>query len=246
MSREAEIHASLVEFARSEGQTPEQALAYANRYAPRQARTEAEGYPEVDAYSTGEGRADFKAQQKIAGRLWSVSGELARNEAGALVIGRFEIEPLGHRSDVTTSVLRDVKLSVIRDRAARTLREQAAEGDALEAEEIAWPQASPEESERLAAGATLAATPSPPVGRPSLGEEHYRAIAVEYLAAVEARMRAGRSAYGLLTELAAGHYVSRETMRDWIKAARKRGFIAGTSQGRSGGEPGPNLNRREK
>ena len=67
-------------------------------------------------------------------------------------------------------------------------------------------------------------------------EEHYRRIAMRLLELQDQGW--GR---GINIELARLENVSRETIRDWISGARKRGFLGPGVRGRSGAVPGPRL-----
>lgn len=80
-------------------------------------------------------------------------------------------------------------------------------------------------------------------GRKGYPDDHYRWVALEYLA-----LQAEGWSRGILVELAkratkhlGRDFVARETVRDWVAEARKRQFLTKATQGRAGAGPGPNL-----
>jgi hypothetical protein len=84
-------------------------------------------------------------------------------------------------------------------------------------------------------------------GRPAHPDDHYREVAVAYL-----DLQREGFGKGILLELAnregrrLGRPVARETARDWVRGARKRGFLTSGHPGRAGAEPGPNLVQKEE
>jgi hypothetical protein len=72
--------------------------------------------------------------------------------------------------------------------------------------------------------------------------EHYQRIAFEYL-----DLQSDGMGRGIVQELArresqrVDHFVSPETVRDWVRGARTRGFLTPGRPGKAGGEAGPNL-----
>lgn len=74
-------------------------------------------------------------------------------------------------------------------------------------------------------------------GRPrKYPDSHYQRIAHAYLA-----LQAQGRSRGLLDALADQEGRPRETIRDWVHTARKRGFLSVASRGRPGALPGPRL-----
>jgi hypothetical protein len=139
-------------------------------------------------------------------------------------------------SDVKTQTLRSVPLGhllpVARARLAWMIRESEAR------QLFGMPPRSPDE---LATAQAAAAVPVAP-GRPALGDEHYRHVALallEELTQGSARGVHERLARRLTADL--GRHVTRDTARDWVRTARARAWLAPTKQGRPGAEPGPKL-----
>jgi hypothetical protein len=74
-------------------------------------------------------------------------------------------------------------------------------------------------------------------GPKGYGDDHYRRVAVAYLALQASRP----DPRGILADLAEAEHVSRDTIRDWVSVAGERGFLAGAVRGRAGREPGQRL-----
>lgn len=84
--------------------------------------------------------------------------------------------------------------------------------------------------------AAAAKTPDRKRGRPGRPDQHYRMVAVAYLKLQE--QGAGR---GILLKLAGELGQPRDTVRDWVQGATKRGYLTPGTRGRAGRSPGPNL-----
>jgi hypothetical protein len=182
------------------------------------------------------------------GADWIVWGILAATPQGP-ILRRLTIEPCPphDRREVTLAVVRELSPAQVREQALSVLRVE--QGETWQAV-AAWAGWRPSDEERAAhERATRAASESRPrQGRPPLPDEHYRRISAEYLRLQEQR----GNARGLLGELAKresrrqGREVPRETVRDWIHGARKRGFLMPGKPGRAGAEPGPRLTKPEE
>jgi hypothetical protein len=75
----------------------------------------------------------------------------------------------------------------------------------------------------------------PKRGRPPLGNEHYRDVALLYLEAMRTEPR--RPIEWMAVKK--GHASS--TVRGWVSEARKRGFLSPGQRGKGGALPGPRL-----
>lgn len=183
---------------------------------------------------------------------WELLGRVAR-AGDELVISDLEIRPLSFVPDtesdgwprprtpadpipsggINASVLRSIRTGeLVAKVRAHILREP---------EWIEWREGlgiavSPEDAEtaRRAADAVKAT----PLRRGSRGypDDHYRGVALEYL-----RLQAEGRSKGLLIDMAETYGRPRETIRDWVRGARERGFLSGGVRGKVGAEPGPNL-----
>jgi hypothetical protein len=164
---------------------------------------------------------------------WEVHGDLRLiNGQLVLVSLTFKARPPG----VTSGMLREVRLGAILDAARRELLELIPALDALP---------DPPDNEFTRASRALAAKIQPGDlrrGRRGYPDDHYRRIAFDYLALQQER----GTSRGLLEALAEKVRTeestpARETIRDWVHEARRRGFLSPTTPGRGGATPGPNL-----
>lgn len=71
-------------------------------------------------------------------------------------------------------------------------------------------------------------------GRPMLSDEHLAQVAYRYLAEAS-------SGPGLIRRLAVEFDRPEPTVKDWIRQARRRGFLSPATSGRRGAAPGPRL-----
>jgi len=78
-------------------------------------------------------------------------------------------------------------------------------------------------------------------GRQRYPDDHYRRVALRYLDLQEHGVQRG-----ILVRLAEIEGVPRDTVRDWVHGATKRGFLTPGKQGRAGRDAGPNLYRKEE
>ncbi|HEX2043282.1 MAG TPA: hypothetical protein VHF24_11665 [Acidimicrobiales bacterium] len=69
-------------------------------------------------------------------------------------------------------------------------------------------------------------------------DDFYRTIAVDYIEYVEAN---GGDARKVLKALEQKHHGSTSAVRDWVRKARDKGFLAPTTRGRANAAPGPRL-----
>lgn len=175
---------------------------------------------------------------------WQVEG-IAAVVDGELVIHELLVKPANladtaPTGGVTTTVLRSIPLGGLMG----ALRTAWSEGPAGIA---SWEATTGEsfEAARKQAERAARAVKSTGIkrGRKGYPDDHYRWVALEYLAL----QREGWSR-GILVELAkratkhlGRDFVARETVRDWVAEARKRQFLTKATQGRAGANPGPNL-----
>jgi hypothetical protein len=180
--------------------------------------------------------AFFVAVQVIQEEPWLIRGTLARDAVTGLVnVGQLTVEPLGHGSEVTGTVLRKVKVAKIRDSALRHLRfigfDPVVHFSADSRPLRVYPDV---DKPRYAA---LIAEPSRKRrGRPGLPESRYREVALAYLELYNSGLR--RGIHGELMRRYSAPY---QTVRDWVARARKLGYLTPGQPGRAGAEPGPRL-----
>ncbi len=156
---------------------------------------------------------------------------------GRLSLAELAIAPLAAPGEqlLTAAALRRVRVSAI---LARANAELASRADLAElARRLGWEEA-PDEQEvaRLAEVARRASEGLPRRGRPPLGDDHYARIARSYL-----RLQEDGIGRGILLALAEEERRPRETVRDWVASARRRGFLTPGQRGRAGALPGPRL-----
>ncbi len=173
---------------------------------------------------------------------WIVSGYIVLS-GGELVIGQLTLEPeLNTGTGITRSLLHGVSVSQILARAQAMLVQTPEWLELVKRLGLGEPpHADKERAHRAAATAATAGT-ARRRGRKGWGEEHYRRVALEYLALQ--REGVGRGILNRLAEREAKRLkkpIARETMRDWVRRARELGFLAGGVRGRAGARPGPNL-----
>lgn len=179
--------------------------------------------------------------------LWVVSGYLTRTSNGSeIAIGALMVQPMPESPEtvIGSTVLRVVakECSAILGRAQALLLDEPEWLDVLEHFDLVVPTS--EEKQRARALAEAAAGLTLRRGRTGYPDDHYRRIALRYLDLQ--REGIGRGINKRIAELETKHlgrHVARETARDWISGATKRGFLAPGKQGRAGREPGPNLYR---
>jgi len=184
------------------------------------------------------------------------TGALGGSSTDPAGVGRRRLRDLGHarahgrapsaervcdrpytpaEANLTGDALRRVRLSAI---LARAHAELAGHAELAEiAQRFAWPDApSSRERDALTEIAAEAAAGRPKRGRPGLGDAHYARIAHAYL-----QKQAEGHGRGILNALAEQERRPRQTVRDWVAGARKRGFLTPGTQGRAGALPGPRL-----
>jgi hypothetical protein len=191
------------------------------------------------------GRFDFI--DLVGDREWRVTGLLALETGGPVVVRSLEVTPwlalqgkeppAGH--DVTSTVLRSLHIARIRDRAARELREWAV--DLAAAEQVDWPVPDDEARANIDRASASAAGEVRGPGRQGFGDPFYRRLALRYLAFQEERDSASRSRRGIIRDLADEFDLAPTQARDAVATARERGWLTPGSPGRAGAEPGPRL-----
>ena len=80
-----------------------------------------------------------------------------------------------------------------------------------------------------------------PRGRPPRTDEEHRRIALIYLAKIAERAESKRTTRGIVSEIAVEESIPRNTLKSWLREARQRGFLNGSTPGRAGAIPGPRL-----
>jgi hypothetical protein len=224
-------------------------------FRSRARRNDPEDFPFVMAWPLDDPEddalAEFRAGVLIApGRdarpaPWLVEGLLYRDPIGPPIVGSVSVRhfPLDQERvlEVTGVVLRGLPLGAIREHALAGL-----EGTRLAREAMAetgWTIA-PAAVERAREAAEEARRPRP--GRPSLPDEHYARIAGRYLELIDAGVRHVLVALAAEESIRAGRTIPRETIRDWVRKATERGYLAPGKPGRAEARPGSKLKRKEK
>jgi hypothetical protein len=177
---------------------------------------------------------------KIEGRSsdgsWRCNALLAKDADGRLSISRLEVEPwtFGDRLALGTNVLRSLPLG----RWLASAHSQLGDAGvwlktgtlAGSVEGRAWAQAAAESARSTELRR----------GRRGYPEDHYRRIALAYLALQQQGVR-GSPVRLAQDESTPARPVAWQTMRDWIHRATELGFLSPGSPGRAGRSPGPNL-----
>lgn len=173
---------------------------------------------------------------------WLVAGYIAARD-GRLFLDQISIEaetetPAG---GITSTTLRKLSLPQILAAAEYALTERPDWFDLLERHHLGVVPAADYANAQQTATATAAAGRSHP-GRPRRPDALLVWTARTYLGLLRLDVRRG-----ILIELAKlatereKRPITRETVRDWVKAARDRGYLEGGLQGRAGARPGPRL-----
>lgn len=169
----------------------------------------------------------------------AVTGKLKPTDSG-LAFTELLIRPLGD-NEITTSTLRAVPLG----RILQIVQAQLAHLEAVDDAAAAFGARRRPKWER--AIAEKANQPRPRLGRPSLTDDHLRMVAetlLDELSHGPARGVHQRLADRLSKEV--GRVLSPDTVRDWVRVARKHDWLAATKQGRPGAEPGSRLLQARK
>lgn len=168
---------------------------------------------------------DLRAQEVAS--EWAVRGRL-RVVDGQLVLEHltFHSPPPG----VTSGMLRQLPLGLILAAARRQLEQLGHAANMTDAPVNDFTTAARELAQQVDPAQMRR-------GRHGYPDDFYRRIAFAYLALQEQR----ESARGLLDDLAEAENKPRETIRDWVREARTRGFLSPTTRGRAGASPGPKL-----
>lgn len=172
---------------------------------------------------TGRDPIEVDALITVADGRWEARAHF-RLDDGQLVCRRLEVG--AEVPGVTSGFLRQIPMGTImtavRNELTRLSDRWATAGDVATAGNLR-----PEQRKR---------------GRRGYSDAHYETIARDYLA-----LQREHNSRGLLDKLAdhlsqkQGKELSRETVRDWVKGARKRGFLSPASPGRPGALPGSRL-----
>lgn len=151
-------------------------------------------------------------------------------QGGGLVVRSLTIEPTTRTTPpagITSSFLRALSPSRLAAEAAHGAL-HLVQGDTFDALLARW-------APRDVAAHGLDEQPRPRPGRPKLPDNLLRDVAVAYLA----ETRAGR---GVLRRLGEQFKRPETTMRDWVRIARREGWLGPASKsGRRGGGPGHRL-----
>lgn len=174
------------------------------------------------------------------GEEWHTTGDVRVTAKGSLVLGSLCLLPrpgAGRApSGLTSEVLRAIRTGTLLDDVQRWLAHESAIYEARGA--FGTPH-QPEAAE--VARVDSATTAERPRGRRGWGAAHYRQVAADCLD-LQARgvTRGMRAALAAQWSERLGYFVSPETVRDWIKAARSERFqfLAPAQAGRTGVSPG--------
>jgi hypothetical protein len=130
---------------------------------------------------------------------------------------------------ITSSFLRALSPSRIAGEAAHTALEGFPGQDAW------WGPLRVKWAQQEVADHQVEAQSAPKPGRPKLSDDLLRQVAIAYLA----EMRSGR---GVLRRLGERFERPETTIRDWVRIARREGWLGpATKSGRRGADPGPRL-----
>lgn len=201
---------------------------------------------EPDAYQTNV--FGFVLDQDLDADWW-ISATVVR-DGPQLVIGRLTIEPNIYKHDdrpppggIGSAEVRGVRVGEV---LARALGQAEAAPNRRRATRQLLPELAEhftelglgEEEVKLAREAAEEAVQGrPKPGRPPKPDSFYEQLAREYL---ELQAQEGRSR-GIQPQLADRHGYSREAVRDWVREARRRGFLAPARKGQAGARAGPQL-----
>lgn len=171
------------------------------------------------------------------GDEWQTVGDVRVTPAGSLVLGSVCVTPRPgvplSSSGVTALVLRGVRTGELLDGVQKWLSHDVDVADARRM--FATPtQPDPDDVARVDAAATAERPKGG--GRKGFPDDHYRRCALDAL-----ELHNSGITRGLRAALASKWNVPPETARDWLRAARKRGFLAPAQHGRTGVSPGPRL-----
>jgi hypothetical protein len=177
--------------------------------------------PTADELEAGERRFDYEGPE------WAISGRVRDEEGGPHLLS-LEIRPADPDGAVSAALVRGVPVGKI-IASLRTLLSI----DRSEREAFGPARSSGYEYTPLAGN-----PPKTPRrgGKPTVSDEHLRAVAEAYLA----ETAPGQPSRPLL-RLAEKFGSPEETVRTWVARARKEGWLAPGVKGRAGGEPGPKL-----
>lgn len=157
---------------------------------------------------------DFAPRRAMSQAGWFLSGYVSRNPDASVVLRQLTIEP---EHEAQMGVTPDVLRSFNPTHVLAKVRAYLPPAEGIELEEL--PTTST-------------------IGRPRLSDEHL--IGVARLCLEESNLR-GR---GWLDRVARRIGSPRETVRDWVRAARRRGFLAPGARGSWIVAPGPLLPKR--
>jgi transposase-like protein len=184
---------------------------------------------------------DFAPRRAMAQAGWFVSGYVSRLDDGTVVVRQVAIEPEREgQIGISPDVLRSVNSTQILAKVRAYLSELPA---AIALETRAGRPASTGDLTVVAQGARLAeemATEQVQVGRRKLPDEHLIQVARVCL---DEYKHGGR---GWLARAAKRLDAPRETVRGWVREARRRGFLGEGERGRSHVEPGSALRRLDQ
>jgi hypothetical protein len=179
--------------------------------------------------------AEFAWAENSSGTpAWFVLGVVSKLGSG-LGFSQLQVVTTGE-SGIDTKALRGIRLGHLLPVITAQIQTQA--------DVDQWRAAfgAQERDEQDVASTQAAADSARSGGRPSLGDDHYRRVALIYLEEVATGTRGvlQRVADRLTAELR--RPIPRETVRDWVSVARNdKQFLGATKQGRATNHPGPRL-----
>jgi hypothetical protein len=164
----------------------------------------------------------FARFRRNAAQRYVLRGDLAIDERLGLIVRRIELEATyGVTTALATEALTDLMPHVTQE-----LRTQKAWAQIRE--ELGWP---------ATVGIDPRSIPEPvPRGVRGRGDEVYRDIALRYL-----RFQSQGIGRGILLAIADEVGLTREQVRDRLRAATERGYLSPGTQGKAGRRPGPRL-----
>jgi hypothetical protein len=162
---------------------------------------------------------------------WRARWVLAEQNGGLVVRG-LSLEPTTQStppSGITSSLLRSLSPSRIAAEAAHAALED------FPGQDVWWASLRVKWAKEEVVEHRLQDQPGPRPGRPKLSDDLLRDVAIAYLE----EMRAGR---GVLRRLGERFERPETTIRDWVRIARREGWLGPAAKsGRRGADPGPRL-----
>lgn len=171
--------------------------------------------------------ADVRALERVGSDHWLVSATLVARD-GHAQLSDLSLEPFGHASEVTGSVLRGIRVGAIRDGAIAHIRSGWSA-----AKTIGFDSSPAERANRRRTGRSFE---SVTYGRPSLRPELLDRVATLYL---ELGGRGYRKRLAGTLSRETGRVIAEDTIRDWVGKCRSSRRLGPATPGRAGAVAGP-------